>query len=75
MICIFFVKDGNKTRFLTTEKVIAERVDWEGVSQTSSFEWLSDIASRENLYVIAECEGKSPVFEQDKATAVLVVKD
>lgn len=71
----FFVKDGNKTRFLTTEKVIAEKVDWESVSQTSSFDWLPDIASRENLYVIAECEGKSPVFDENKAMAVLVMKD
>ena len=70
----FFVKDGNKTRFLMTEKVIAERVDWESVSQTSSFKWLTDRTSRENLYIIAECEGKSPVFDADKATAVLIVE-
>ncbi len=70
----FFVKDGDETRFLAIEKVQSERIDWESVGQFSSFKWLKKLDFHENLYVIAEDSEKAPIFEEDRATAVVIAR-
>lgn len=71
----FFVNNGNQTRFVKTEKVRWERLDWETDGNISKFKWLEEMDFHKNLYVIAECEGKSPEFDESRAMAVLIAKD
>jgi hypothetical protein len=50
----FYVKDGAKTRYLRTEKVLLTPNDKMIHSITESYDWLSDLKSRGNLYVVPQ---------------------
>lgn len=78
----FFVKDGAKTRYLATEKVDLTpdfNLDDKAThSITSSYEWLDNLKSRENLYVVPQTIGNTereftPVFDEAKATSVIIL--
>ncbi len=76
----FFVKDGKGTRFVHSELVPMSAYGDQFVNANSSYEWLENLDSYENLYVIAEPlshmeqENKifSPEFDAGKATPVLL---
>ncbi|MGI8788016.1 MAG: hypothetical protein ACR2HG_09680 [Pyrinomonadaceae bacterium] len=75
----FFVKDKNKTRYINSISVPA---GFENgiVNAASSYKWLDNLASYENLYVMPEYtsqdklknENAPPKFDADKATSVLL---
>lgn len=78
----FFVKEGAKTRYLATEKVNLTpdfNLDDKAThSITSSYEWLDNLKSRENLYVVPQTFGNTqrgftPVFDEAKATSVIIL--
>ena len=85
----FFVKDGNSTRYLATEDLTDKKVDMKGTFDMSErmtknsfdvtvpLEWLDDLKSRENLYVVPEIisytnnyKNYTPVFDELNATPV-----
>jgi len=77
----FFAKDGAKTRYLKTEKVILTPSDKILHSITESYEWLDDLKSRPNLYVVPQTigEGESyqrftPRFDEINAMAITLVE-
>ncbi|MDQ3179569.1 MAG: hypothetical protein M3Q33_03515 [Acidobacteriota bacterium] len=78
----FFVKEGAKTRYLATEKVNLTpdfNLDDKAThSITSSYEWLDNLESRENLYVVPRTNGNTergftPIFDEAKATSVITL--
>jgi hypothetical protein len=76
----FFIKGENGTRYVNSTFVPTIAFRDGSVNATSSYEWLNNLDSYENLYVIAEpiAHGKrgnknfSREFDANKATAVLV---
>ncbi len=82
----FFVKDGVKTRYLATEKVVITP-EYNGKGEmiqniTESYEWLENLKPHEeNLYVISETIGNyairdrnsTPKFDKAKATSVITL--
>jgi hypothetical protein len=89
----FFVKDGDSTRYLATENLIDEEMDKVNVDlseggsvkitflTTSSYDWLGNLNSRENLYVIPELTSNAntygdytPVFDEANATPVTLAR-
>ncbi len=76
----FFVKDKNETRYINS--VLAPGLSYENgvMKATSSYEWLDNLDSYENLYVMPEYttrekfENKNvlPKFVAGKATSVLL---
>lgn len=81
----FFVKDGNQTRYLASETLhyLKPEFNLDGKatqSIISSYQWLDDLKSHENLYVVprtgsnAENENNSaPRFDESNATSVIVI--
>ena len=72
----FFVKDGNSTRYLATENLTNrngvmkdsfDMSDYKNMKATflvnSSYEWLDDLESRENLYVVPEIIQNAPLYD------------
>ncbi len=87
----FFVKDGDSTRYLATEKLTDEKMDKVNIDLsegakitfliTSSYDWLGNLNSRENLYVIPELTSNAntygdytPVFDEANATPVTLAR-
>ena len=89
----FFVKNGDFTRYLGTEDLTNNKGDIKGIYDmserkitkatfvvTSDYQWLSDLDSSENLYVMPELitEGMNrdytPVFYEANATPVTLVR-
>ena len=81
----FFVKDLKGARHLATEnyyfKPDFNRLNEATVAIPSrSYEWLDNVTSQENLYVIAETNRQTdykksqPDFDENKATAVISLK-
>ena len=84
----FFMKDGNRTRFVSTETISlrsASDIEKDMLSQHGYFQFdsLKKLKSCENLYVIAEAYSsaqkgrlvyKDPEFDENKASAVLIEK-
>ena len=76
----FFIKGVNGTRYVNSTFVPTIAFRDGSVNATSSYEWLNNLDSYENLYVIAEPIGQgkrgyknfSREFDASKATAVLV---
>lgn len=79
----FFVKDGYDTRYLNTETllVVPDFSYRNSVTHPvlSSFDWLENLSSHENLYVVAERtnyrefpKSVEPAFNPANATAVIV---
>lgn len=76
----FFVKDEKGTRFVHSQLVPMSAYGDEFVNANSSYEWLDNLDSYENLYVIAEPLSQreqgnkifSPEFDAAKATPVLL---
>lgn len=85
----FFVKTANRTQHLVTEKATLTPTIIENNEYGNAhfyFKFLANLKSHENLYVIAESQVEqnngysgetknSPVFDESKATAVLVEKN
>lgn len=80
----FFTKDGAKTRYLTTEKVFLMpefSIDDTSINNLNlSYDWLDDVKSRENLYVVPQTikgaenyEKFTPSFDEANALPVTVV--
>lgn len=71
----FFTKDAKGTRYLATEKVWLEPYfntnNIAAQSITSSYKWLDELGSYENLYVTAETKGGTPTFSESNAMPVL----
>lgn len=69
----FFSKDGKVTRYVNTEMVNA-RLTQDGVLKfNNTYQWINELKSLDNLYVIAEYESeisRHPNFDAAKATAV-----
>ena len=71
----FFVKDKFSTRFLKTERIFAST---HVKSHVRSFEFLNNLSSQENLYVIPEVRNnysgfdKQPFFDAEKAAPILL---
>lgn len=89
----FFVKDGDSTRYLATEDLTGEKGEMKGVYDmsekrvtkatflvTSSYDWLDDLESRDNLYVMPEVinagmnRDYTPVFYELNATPVTIAR-
>jgi hypothetical protein len=76
----FFIKGENGTRYVSSTFLFMIDYQDGSVDMTSFCEWLKNLDSYENLYVIAESVPTSayknknfqPIFDQSKATAVLV---
>ncbi|HXH69648.1 MAG TPA: hypothetical protein VNI60_04790 [Pyrinomonadaceae bacterium] len=76
----FFVKDENGTRYINSMVKQAFRHEYGTTKAVSSYLWLDNLESYENLYVIAEPVSSGayidknfqPKFDQSKAVAVLV---
>lgn len=78
----FFVKDGKKTRFLASENVILDQFNFDDELTNNvnvSFEWLNELESVENLYVVPQTLGNydkynetTPRFDKSNATSVTV---
>lgn len=80
----FFIKDGHDTRYLNTETLLVVpdfNYDKDSVAHPvlSSFDWLENVESHGNLYVVAEKTNYreypktlEPVFNESNATAVIV---
>jgi hypothetical protein len=76
----FFIKGENGTRYVNSTFVPTIAFSDGSVNATSSYEWLSNLDSYENLYVTAEPvwdskrgnKNFSREFDASKATAVLV---
>jgi hypothetical protein len=76
----FFIKNESGTQYVNSTFVPTIAFRDGSVNATSSYEWLNNLDSHENLYVIAEplVHGKRgyknslPEFDASKATAVLV---
>ena len=76
----FFIKGENGTRYVSSTFLFMIDYQDGSVDMTSFCEWLNNLDSYENLYVIAESVPTSayknknfqPIFDQSKATAVLV---
>ena len=76
----FFIKDENGTRYINS--ALAPETSFENgvIKATSSYLWLDNLASYENLYVIAEFTSRSdyknkyaqPKFDSSNATSVLL---
>ncbi len=79
----FFVKDGIKTRFLASEEILLPQFDFDNESTESvtlSYEWLNDLESVENLYVVPQTirnadsySETTPRFDKANAMPVTVV--
>lgn len=71
----FFTKDENGTRFLATEKVWLEPAFDQSHSAVqsiiTSYKWLDNLDSYENLYVAAETKMGTPKFSESNAVPVL----
>ncbi len=81
----FFVKDGGTTRYLATETITGvPEYNHDGTAKysvISSFKWLNDLKSRDNLYVLAESSIPfqrskllTPNFDEANASPVLLAK-
>jgi hypothetical protein len=77
----FFVKDENGMRYINSELVPMNAYRYDSIIRsTSSYEWLDNLDSYENLYMTAEPISQSayrhknfPIdFDASKATAVLL---
>ena len=76
----FFIKDESGTRYLDSVLAPAYGHEYGTIRATSSYLWLDNLESYENLYVTAEPISTSayknknfqPKFDQSKATAVLI---
>ncbi len=76
----FFIKDENGTRYINSMLAPSFGYEYGTIKATSSYLWLDNLESYENLYVTAESVPTSayknknfqPIFDQSKATAVLV---
>jgi hypothetical protein len=81
----FFVKDGKSTRFLSSETVTV-KPDFNTHNKAneliiSSYSWLDELNSKDNLYVIVEPSANGfrpsssiPRFDDSMATPVLLMK-
>jgi hypothetical protein len=71
----FFTKDAKGTHYLATEKVWLEPFfnsdNRAAQSITSSYKWLDELGSYENLYVVAETKSSTPRFSESNAVPVL----
>ncbi len=89
----FFVKDGDSTRYLATEDLTNNKGDMKGIYDmserritkatfllTSDYQWLGDLKSSENLYVMPEVidagmnRDYTPVFYEANATPVTLAR-
>jgi len=76
----FFIKDESGTRYINSALAPESGFENGVVKATSSYLWLDNLDSYENLYVIAEITSRSdyknknnqPKFDQAKATSVLL---
>ena len=77
----FFVKNRNGTRYVNSELLpVIYRNEDVPMNGTSSYEWLDNLGSYENLYVAAEYttwkkfqdKTVQPKFDAEKATSVLL---
>ena len=80
----FFSKEGARTRYLATEKVVLTpefNFDNKATqSITSSYEWLDNLRSRSNLYVVPQtiADGENyrsvtPRFDEEKAMPITLM--
>jgi hypothetical protein len=76
----FFAKDGAETRYLRTEKVNLTPNNKMMHSITESYDWLDDLKSRGNLYVVPQTigDGESyqrlmPRFDETNAMPITLV--
>ncbi len=89
----FFVKDSNSTRYLATEDLTREEMNMRSISGiterriaeasflvTSDYQWVGDLKSRDNLYVMPEVVNAgmnrdyTPVFYEVNATPVTLAR-
>lgn len=81
----FFAKDIKGARYLASEKVWLEPnfnvEDKATHAITSSYQWLDNLSSHENLYVIADTTNHKagykkyvPAFDENKAAAIISLK-
>lgn len=89
----FFVKDGDSTRYLATEDLTNNKGDMKGIYDVSErrmtkatflvtfdYQWLGDLKSSENLYVMPEVidtemnKDYTPVFDEVNATPVTLAR-
>jgi hypothetical protein len=78
----FFVKDGGKTRYLSSEDVwVKGTFDAKNEAILTSLKWLDESESYDNLYVVPELENdkidykeNSPAFDYSNAAPVLLSK-
>ncbi len=82
----FFVKDRKGVRYLASENYYLKPDfnSWDEASQaipSRSYQWLDDLTSQENLYVIADTASNKtnykkyqPTFDENKATAIISLK-
>ncbi len=81
----FFAKDIKGARYLASEKVWLEPTfnieDKATHAITSSYQWLDNLSSHENLYVIADTTNRQanykkyqPIFDENKAMAIISLK-
>jgi hypothetical protein len=76
----FFIKGENGTRYINSVLAPTYGYEYGTIKATSSYLWLDNLESYENLYVTAEPVSTNayknnnfqPKFDQSKATAVLV---
>jgi hypothetical protein len=75
----FFMKDGDSTRYLGTDNLTDQEMTVKGsydMSErrttkatflvNSSYDWLDDLKSRENLYVVPQIIPNAPLYEDYK---------
>lgn len=81
----FFAKDVEGSRYLASEKVWLEPdfniEDKATHAITSSYQWLNNLSSHDNLYVIADTTNRQasykkhqPNFDENKAIAIISLK-
>lgn len=78
----FFVKDGGKTRYLSSEDIwVKGSFEAQNEAILTSLKWLDESESYDNLYIVPEIENDktnyknlSPVFDYSTAVPVLLSK-